>query len=392
MTLNPILDTSTLSKELNLQLQFIRSEDVHKIDSKYFSEVDWDEFYDLLLHHRTFSYVYPKLKLVPYVPARILDKLEKLYRYYTFEMMHLAGEMNKVSTMFQQNGIRPIFLKGPVLAKELYGDLSLRMSNDLDVLIPIQDLDKAHELLVKEGYVKSEFIRTVLGDWKWRHYHVIYFHPEKDIKLEVHWRLSPGPGKEPSFDELWKRRRASSLCSNTVFMLGLEDLFLFLVTHGARHGWSRLRWLTDISLLLKQDFNEAFLKRHLKRYQAEQLGGHALLLASNLLRTLLTEELKDLTIKKQAIKIAQQTMFYLENKINLHNDPVPEWVSSYHEKYLFTQKSFLQKFVFVMSFFYPYPEDMDVLPLPQRFHFLYFPLRPVIWAWKKMRTRVESLQ
>ena len=38
---------------------------------------------------------------------------------------------------------------------------------------------------------------------------------------------------------------------NPVFMLGNEDLFLFLVSHGARHGWSRLRWLLDIDYLTK---------------------------------------------------------------------------------------------------------------------------------------------
>ena len=72
------------------------------------------------------------------------------------------------------------------------------------------------------------------------------FHPTKQIKLEIHWRLNPGPGKEPGFEELWKRKRKSTLTSNSVYMLGEEDLFLFLVSHGARHGWSRLRWLVDI--------------------------------------------------------------------------------------------------------------------------------------------------
>ena len=36
-----------------------------------------------------------------------------------------------------------------------------------------------------------------------------------------------------------------------VYILGREDLFLFLVSHGARHGWSRLRWLIDIHQIVK---------------------------------------------------------------------------------------------------------------------------------------------
>jgi hypothetical protein len=88
---------------------------------------------------------------------------------------------------------------------------------------------------------------------------------------------------------------------------------------------------------------------------------------------------------KNGKEIAQSTMFYFENKINLHSDPVPEWVSQYHDKYLFHMKSPMQKFIFMLSFFYPYPEDQDIIPLPKHFHFLYYPLRPFIMIWKKIR-------
>ena len=44
-----------------------------------------------------------------------------------------------------------LFLKGPVLAKELYGDLSLRTSSDLDVMIPIHKLGKSGRTASKVG-------------------------------------------------------------------------------------------------------------------------------------------------------------------------------------------------------------------------------------------------
>ncbi|NEU34041.1 nucleotidyltransferase family protein, partial [bacterium LRH843] len=91
------------------------------------------------------------------------------------------------------------------------------------------------------------------GDWKWRHHHVTYFHPIKRIKLEIHWRLNPGPSSEPQFKELWSRKRLSTVTSSPVYFLGQEDLTVFLISHGARHGWSRLRWLADIHQILNQD-------------------------------------------------------------------------------------------------------------------------------------------
>ena len=40
-----------------------------------------------------------------------------------------------------------------------------------------------------------------------------------------------------------------------------------------------------------------------------------------------------------------------------------------------------------MSFLYPYPEDAEILPLPKYLQFLYFPLRPFLWAWRKTMKR-----
>ena len=141
-------------------------------------------------------------------------------------MLYLSGEMEQINKLCNENRIPLLFLKGPVLAKELYGDLSLRTSSDLDVMIPIHKLGKMEELLQNSGYVKDEYIETVLSDWKWRHHHFTYIHPEKEVKVEVHWRLNPGPGKEPSFSELWERKSISILTKNELYFLGKEDLFL----------------------------------------------------------------------------------------------------------------------------------------------------------------------
>ncbi|WP_137790997.1 nucleotidyltransferase family protein [Bacillus sp. E(2018)] len=392
MTSIPILKTDSLSKELKLQLKLLLIKDARLIDSHWFSDIDWNEFYDLLLHHRTFSFLYGKLKDQPHVPQKIKQRLERMYKHFTFEMLHLTREMTTIHTMFQRQGIHTLFLKGPVLAKDLYGDLSLRTSSDLDVLVPIEELEHVHTLLAQDGYVKDDYIRSVLGDWKWRHHHVAYHHPVKNIKLEVHWRLNPGPWKEPSFQELWTRKEACLFANEPLYRLGNEDLFLFLLSHGARHGWSRARWLLDIAFLVDKEMNFHFLKRLFKRYHADQLAGQALHLLHSLFNKSIRPELQSYLTNKHGKELAQQTLFYYQNKINLHSDPVPDWVSRYHDHYLFQIKNPQQKLLFMLSFLYPYPEDQDVLSLPKHFHFLYFPLRPLLLVWKKMRKQVESTQ
>ena len=93
--------------------------------------------------------------------------------------------------------------------------------------------------------------------------------------------------------------------------------------------------------------------------------------------------MKVLVSGKTVKQLAQEAIFYLEEMINLHTDPVPENVAKYHKRHLFSLMSNKQKIFFIMSFLYPYPEDAETLPLPKYLHFLYFPLRPFLWVWRK---------
>ncbi|MBS2969639.1 nucleotidyltransferase family protein [Metabacillus sp. KIGAM252] len=376
------LNLSELSAELQLMIQLLRTNG--KAAEGNFLNIDWDKFIELALHHRVFPALYPitaKLKK-GLVPEMVTQRLYNLFRKNTFQMLQLTNEMALVSDLFANEEINTLFLKGPVLSEDLYGDLSLRTSRDLDLLIPMQDLRKAEKLLVSRGYVKDDYFSSILDEWKWRHHHLTFVHPEKGITVEVHWRLNPGPGREPSFTELWERKRKSALTKDPVFYLGAEDLFIFLAEHGARHGWSRLRWLQDIHQLAKKQLNWAFIKKQQRRYQSTVACGQAIHLSSEIFSTHVSAEMKEL-ITRRTNRAAHACMFYLINLVNLHTKPLPKIVSIYHSRYLFSLKSLAQKCLFLISFLYPYPIDADTLPLPGKLHFLYFPLRPFLLLWRK---------
>ncbi|WP_121610110.1 nucleotidyltransferase domain-containing protein [Mesobacillus foraminis] len=386
------LDLTGLPKELNLILSIIGKENNRELKGND-SDIDWDLFIELALHHRLFPALYMELTKSNnhVVPTKVVEVLGHVYKANTFEMMRLCAEMDFVNRLCIDNQIPVLFLKGPVLAADLYGDLSLRTSCDLDIIVPIKELDKMESLLILQGYEKDEYILSILGDWKWRHHHITFFHPDKKIKVEVHWRLNPGPGFEPSFHELWRRKRKSSLLNNNpLYFLGKEDLFFFLVTHGSRHGWSRLRWLTDIHQILKQEIDWPFLYKILKKNQSLQIAGQAIILSSVLLNTIATDEMNRLTIGKRPKRLAQQAIFYLERMINLHSEPLPIDVTKYHKDHLFELMTKKQKFLFTLSFVYPYHTDLETMPLPKYLHFMYFPLRPFLSLWRK--TRNHALQ
>ncbi|PGD90414.1 nucleotidyltransferase domain-containing protein [Bacillus wiedmannii] len=384
------LNVEFMSKELKLLFAILKLQDdetVQTYSNEGFSDIDWEVFLEQAVHHRVYPVIYQKLKQVDeeLIPSHIVQTLNRKYKKNTFQMLYLSAEMERINKLCNENEIRMIFLKGPVLSQDLYGDISLRTSCDLDVLIPMQNLEKVEMLLLEQGYVKDDYIQTILNDWKWRHHHITFFHPIKRIKVEIHWRLNPGPGKEPGFEELWGRKRKSTLTSNSVYMLGKEDLFLFLVSHGARHGWSRLRWLVDIKKIVDQELNWSEIHKLMRKYQMLHLGGQALILAAQLLGVRLDERMMELVAKKHSKQLAQEALFYFKQMINLHTDPVPEEVFIYHSRYLFSLMSNQQKILYIMSQLYPYPIDAKTLPLPKFLHFLYFPLRPFLCLWRKTK-------
>ncbi|MCP1092522.1 nucleotidyltransferase family protein [Bacillaceae bacterium OS4b] len=386
MDKNHRLDLSKISKELMLLLEIVKIEQDDNIEvslkKELYTDFDWDFFLQLAIHHRVYPLIYSKIKRLEekLIPSYVFQTLNKEYKQNTFQMLHLSGEMELVSKLFNENQVNLLFLKGPVIAAELFGDISLRTSKDLDMLIPITSLEKAEILLLSIGYVK-EVVPNLLNEWKWRNHHVVFFHPQKKIQLEIHWRLQPRPLKEPKFNELWERKRISNITSYPVYFLGKEDLFLYLVSHGARHGWFRLRWLLDIDQVLRKGLNIKKSNKLLNTYQSNHIVGQALILTSNLLKTPIESNLNKLIEKRNSKKLAQDALDFIKATESLANI----MSTKNYKRYLFSLNSKIEKFFYILILFYPSYSDAKTLKLPKSLHFSYFPLRPFLWAWRKTR-------
>lgn len=276
------------------------------------------------------------------VPLKVVQILYDEYKKNTFQILHLSREMEQVSKIFTENGIQLLFLKGPVLAYELYGDVSHRTSKDLDILISQVDLEKAENILLNLGYLEEEN-QTVFDEKNRRKHHVEYFHPQKRIQIEIHWRLHNPPLKEPSFKELWERKRNTPLLNYPVYCLSEEDLFLHLIVHGARHGWFRLRWLKDIDQITKKgiDFNE--INSLLKKYKYHDLVGQTFILTSRLLNTPIDEEIRILTLGNRLKKLAKKSFIYISMFKNFKPDI----------RYLFMLTPNPQKITYAILLLYP---------------------------------------
>lgn len=79
------------------------------------------------------------------------DRLEKSYRTVVAREISQQAEADKIRKEFSENGIDFMFLKGSHL-KKLYPLPELRFMADMDVLVRLNDVEKAKEILLSHGF------------------------------------------------------------------------------------------------------------------------------------------------------------------------------------------------------------------------------------------------
>ncbi len=149
-------------------------------------------------------------------------------------------------------GVRSVPLKGPVLAERLYEEPLARPSHDLDVLVDVEDLDRASAALVGMGYVAVDPEATAEYNRKY-HHHVNFLHPSELCHLELHFRALTLLGTEIPAREVLDRARPYTTASGArLLVLSPEDELLYLVAHAVGHFVVVLKWLLDVHLLLDE--------------------------------------------------------------------------------------------------------------------------------------------
>ena len=108
----------------------------------------------LAVRHNVTALLYRRLKQVPaaLIPAGLMQRLHDLYFASALRGHRMTGLLLQTLDLLQESGIQAVPFKGPALAVQAYGDLSLRQYDDLDLLIHEADVPRAYSLLVANGY------------------------------------------------------------------------------------------------------------------------------------------------------------------------------------------------------------------------------------------------
>lgn len=186
--------------------------------------------------------------------AQALERLRANRRHNLWNGLRLAAVERKVARMLDDRGIAYSILKGSGLAVQLYDDPSLRMAKDLDVLIAPCHVREAIGLFNGPEYEYRPYslhADKVLPRLRQQQdirlfKDLTFIHRHHLAPIEVHRRLF---GHEPrGFTQDFNAAIGFAVTPS----LGSPIYCLYLILHGALSFWHRLKWVVDLSLLLRR--------------------------------------------------------------------------------------------------------------------------------------------
>ncbi|WP_158594100.1 nucleotidyltransferase family protein [Cohnella faecalis] len=328
-------------------------------------EPDWPSFLALANKHRLFPILYNVLKQEPSIPEFVLDILKKDVEFNQRVMLEMTATIAGLLKELEDRGIDALILKGIPLAIDLYGDVSLRTSRDVDLFVAPEHYEQVEALLIQKGFANhagfsdiNPSMKRYIIENKDSHYHTEFHHHSRPLTIEIHWRQQSATYGKTAFAKLWQRRAYCRLGSYAFPTLGAEDQLDYLLLHGAKHMYARLRWLLDIVLHLKK--YPSLVQEKAKHPQLQDLLAQAKLICSELWGQALPPSIR---VTDRSKSLAKQAIHFvvMDDEVKDILFGTPDYFR--YKKYLWDVKwTWRDRLQYVGEHFQPTISDLALVP------------------------------
>ena len=351
------------------------------LNEQDFLEIDWEAVITQAEQHRLSAHLPHQItELKVKVPQKELGRLKKQAENAKFKMLVLSREAAILAAQFEAQNLAVLFLKGPVQSYQIYQDFTVKSSRDLDILVKPSSINKAIDTLLNQGYqLISPFLELTAKQQAYfiEHYNqLVLFHPQRKCQVELHWSLFANRQLlDFTFTELQASAVSIQIGKQVVKGLGSTHMKLYLLAHGAKHAWSEIYWLKELTDLMekKKGDRKEFLNLA-KRKGLQQLLYQYLLLIKHLLGKKLEE---DLIIKGKGDQKA--IWLYQQSLIEMQQIKKSKGLVAY-TKALRYKISLKKSWAYKTDYFKAFTiNDFLLIKLPDSLFFLYYFLRPFLW-------------
>ena len=276
----------------------------------------WDVLLDLADRHGVAPLLYQALShFKALTPPEHFNFLAQAYQINVHKALMLSRELIRIVEELSAVGIEVMPYKGLALAEAVYGDIALRQSGDIDLLIRACDVAKIREALAKLGFMQQLYWsgaeeRSYLKSG----YECVFDGAAGRNLLEVQWAIQPRfYAVDFDMEALFQRGITVSVAGRPMKTPPFEDLFIMLSLHAAKHVWGRLIWICDLARIVHiptLDWNQIGTA-------AKSLGIHrilrvTLLLAQSLFDTPVPSEAdSNIPQDDEAMQIAREIKTYI---------------------------------------------------------------------------------
>lgn len=241
---------------------------------------DWAEVERLAARHRVEPLVANGLEKAG---LAVPDAIAKAVAASRLAALRDLAETLRIAALLDDAGIVHRFLKGAPLSIAAYGNLMLKRSLDVDLLVLPEAAVETAGLLAKLGY-RAILPPRPLNDVEFKRWSRVS--KEAELRspggtvVELHWSVSDHPDLLSDLVADSPARRVALLGDRGVATLEDAANLAYLAVHGTAHAWFRLKWIADF-----RAFSTSFAPSEREAMfadAAKQASGHALATARRL--------------------------------------------------------------------------------------------------------------
>jgi hypothetical protein len=359
--------------------------------------VDWERFLGIVDRHRIWGLARQGLTQAGVAPPAEIDRALNAKAWAVSRRnLVLAVETGRLCRLFRKAAIPAVFVKGATLSVLAYGDIAIKHSRDIDILVSPARVTEARAVLERAGYAlkhplpaltETQLELLIRHGKEWE-----FLRAGGEITTELHWALTHNG---------FLMRDVDVSCPLAAVRVGdteiptfrIEELFVYLCVHGARHSWSRMKWLADVAALLAASSGTDIegLYRAAERRGSGRCAAQALLLCARTLgvelpaalraelqRTATAPVLEALAlgamlgrVNQPDVELAGRAFGSLRDLLSLFLLEGGSYVSVWRE---------------ITRLFF-FPEDVAAFALPRRLTWVYVILRLPLWALRRLNIR-----
>ena len=249
--------------------------------------INWKVLFEIAGHHGVQPLLEQAMSCVEEaIPQSVLLTLRQLHQANVYKSLFLSLELLRVLDVLFPLNIEVLPYKGLALAEMAYGDIALRQSGDIDLLIHAKDLPRIREAVAQLGYTPhTSFSPAEERAYLKSGYECAFDTATSRNLLEVQWAIQPRfYTVDFDMEGLFRRSVAITVAGRAMRTPSPEDLFLILSLHAAKHVWDRLIWLCDIARIMNRaDLDWSLIGSQARRLAIVRILRVTMILANHLL-------------------------------------------------------------------------------------------------------------